>query len=278
MRTGVGIVGCGRISAAYLRNASLFRDYEIKAVADRNLHKAEARGLEFGIDGCEVETRADIDIVLNLTPPAAHFPITMATLCAGKHVYSEKPLAATYAEGLVIANEAEARGLVAAVAPDTSMGASQQFARGLVDTGTIGRVTGGIAFFLSPGMEDRHPNAEFFFKAGGGPLLHVAPYYLTVLLELLGPVKRVAAMSSLPRDADHEGPAESRNPNRRRGSHHLLVPSFLYVGHAGRFTGREAQEFRYVAPSSFIFSDRSASIYSACPVKFSASISAPSTA
>ncbi|UVK43811.1 Gfo/Idh/MocA family oxidoreductase [Mesorhizobium sp. AR07] len=99
MRTGVGIVGCGQISGAYLRNASLFRDYEIKAVADRNLHKAEARGLEFGIDGCEVETllrRADIDIILNLTPPAAHFPITMAALRAGKHVYSEKPLAATY--------------------------------------------------------------------------------------------------------------------------------------------------------------------------------------
>jgi len=202
MRMGVGLIGCGQISGAYLRNASHFEQFEIRAVADRNPGKAAALAQEFGIASCEVNTlleRSDIDIILNLTPPAAHFAVTMAALRNGKHVYSEKPLAASYAEGQLIAREANARGLVVAVAPDTFLGAAHQTARRLLDEGEIGHVMGGVAFFLSPGMEDRHPNAEFFFKKGGGPLFDVAPYYLTVLLELLGPVQQVVALSCLPR-------------------------------------------------------------------------------
>lgn len=196
---GVGVVGCGNIAPNYLGNAKLFADIEIKAVADVNDAAANARSIEFGLAKNSVDqmlARDDIDVILNLTPPTAHAAVTRAALAAGKHVYSEKPLATNFRDGLALKSEADRLGVSLAVAPDTFLGASHQLARRIVDSGDIGRIVGGAAFFLSPGMQSWHPNPGFFFKAGGGPLFDMAPYYLTALVNLLGPIGRVVSMSS----------------------------------------------------------------------------------
>ncbi|WP_095082149.1 Gfo/Idh/MocA family protein [Mesorhizobium sophorae] len=199
MSFGVGVIGCGNIAPNYLGNAKLFADIEVKAVADLNEALATSRSVEFGIDKNSVDqllARDDIEVILNLTPPVAHASVTRVALAAGKHVYSEKPLATNFQEGLALKNEAERLGLSLAVAPDTFLGASHQLARRIIDNGDVGRIVGGAAFFLSPGMESWHPNPGFFFKAGGGPLFDMAPYYLTGLVNLLGPIERVVSMSS----------------------------------------------------------------------------------
>lgn len=202
MTIGVGVIGCGNISPNYIGNARIFADIEFKAVADINDELATARSKEFGIEKSDADSimkRGDIDIVLNLTPPVTHASVTSAALAAGKHVYSEKPLAISFEEGLALRDEAARRGLVLAVAPDTFLGASHQLARSIIDRGDVGRIIGGAGFFLSPGMESWHPNPGFFFRKGGGPLLDMAPYYITSLINLLGPIDRVAAMSSMAR-------------------------------------------------------------------------------
>lgn len=201
MTTKVGVIGCGNISPSYLKNASAFADIEIVAVADLDQELALNRAKQFGVRNLTVEEMLqndDIEIILNLTPPMAHAAVTRSAMAAGKHVYSEKPLAITFKEGLALKAEAEKLGVQVCVAPDTFLGASHQLARQLIDGGEIGRILGGVSFFLSPGMESWHPNPGFFYKQGGGPLFDMAPYYITLLVNLLGPVERVAAMSSLP--------------------------------------------------------------------------------
>jgi len=199
MTIGVGLIGCGNIAPNYLRNAARHAGIVIRAVADHRLATAAAVAREFGTYAETVEgllARPDVEIILNLTPPLAHGLVTRAALAAGKHVYSEKPLATTFTEGRALAAEAAAHGLVIGCAPDTFLGASHQIARRLLDDGHVGRVIGGTAFFLSPGMEDWHPNPGFFFRPGGGPHLDMGPYHTTVLVNLLGPVASVAALGS----------------------------------------------------------------------------------
>ena len=198
---GVGIIGCGNISAAYMRLAPLFRGFEIRACADISDQAARARAEEFGLRAETVDgllAAGDIDIVVNLTIPAAHFEVSGRILNAGKHVYSEKPFVLSVEEGYQLADRARAKGLRIGSAPDTFLGGSHQLARNLIDSGAIGKVTGGTCYVLSHGMEDWHPNPDFFFKPGGGPVLDVGPYYITNLVQLIGPVKRVAAMSATP--------------------------------------------------------------------------------
>jgi predicted dehydrogenase len=198
---GVGIIGCGNISSAYLRLAPLFAAIEIRAVADLDHRLAEARAAEFGVRAEPVAAllgAPDIDIVVNLTVPAAHFEVSAAILAAGKHVYSEKPFVLSVAEGRELSDMAAARGLRVGSAPDTFLGGAHQLARRIVDEGGIGRVVGGTAYVMSHGMEHWHPNPSFFFQPGAGPVLDVGPYYVTNLIQLLGPVRRVAAISSTP--------------------------------------------------------------------------------
>ena len=167
MSFGVGVVGCGNISSNYLQNAKLFSDISLKAVGDLNDEAATARSREFGVEKNSVDAilkRKDIDVILNLTPPSAHASVTRAALGAGKHVYSEKPLAISFEEGLSLACEAEQNNLVLGMAPDTFLGASHQLARQFIDSGKIGQVVGGVAFFLSPGMESWHPNPGFLLQ------------------------------------------------------------------------------------------------------------------
>lgn len=195
----VGLIGCGNISAAYLRLAPNFKNIRFVAVSDMNEDAALARAKEFGIKArtvADLLASDDIDIIVNLTIPDAHYDVTRRILDAGKHAYSEKPLVLTLKQGKSLADLAAAKGLRVGSAPDTFLGGSHQQVRDIIDKDGIGKVTSGTAHFMGPGMEMWHPNPDFFFKPGGGPVLDMGPYYITNLVQLIGPVKRVVALTS----------------------------------------------------------------------------------
>ena len=200
MSLGVGVIGCGNISEVYFVNAKRFRDIRIVACADIDAEAARGQAGRHGAVACGVADllkRDDVDIVLNLTIPEAHAEVSLAALEAGKHVYSEKPLATTVADGARILAVAKARELRVGGAPDTILGAGYQIARRAIDAGRIGRPLSAVGAVMSHGMEHWHPNPEFFFKRGGGPVLDIGPYYVTQLVNLLGPVERVAAQATM---------------------------------------------------------------------------------
>ena len=200
----VGLVGCGVISATYLRVLAQFPNVEVVACADLDLERARARAEEFGVPWASSveELLADpgVDVVLNLTPPRAHAVVSIAALEAAKHVYQEKPLGATREEGTRILAAAERAGRRVGCAPDTFLGAALQTARALIDEGAIGEPVAAAAHVLSRGHEGWHPDPAFYYRTGGGPLLDMGPYYLTALVSLLGPVRRVSgsARASFP--------------------------------------------------------------------------------
>ncbi|MGL6180679.1 MAG: Gfo/Idh/MocA family protein, partial [Aestuariivirga sp.] len=199
---GVGIIGCGNISTTYLTLAPLFKGIEIRAVADLDMAAAQACATDYGVIAqsvAELLRNDDIQIVVNLTVPAAHFKVSRAILEAGKHVYTEKPLTLSLAEARQLQRIATAKKLQVAGAPDTFLGGSHQLARRAVDDGLVGKIAGGTAHIMSRGMEHWHPNPDFFFKPGGGPVLDMGPYYIANLVNLLGPVKRVAALTGMAR-------------------------------------------------------------------------------
>ena len=201
-KTGVGVIGCGNISAAYFRLASLFRNIKIKSCADLNLETAKNQAEEFGIVALDVASllkSSEIEIIVNLTVPDAHYEVSKSILEAGKHVYSEKPLTLSLPEALQLHELAETKGLLVAGAPDTFLGGVHQQARDLVDSGAIGRITGGTCHVMDHGMEHWHPNPDFFYQPGGGPILDLGPYYLGNLINLIGPISRVTAFSSTPK-------------------------------------------------------------------------------
>jgi predicted dehydrogenase len=196
---GIGIIGCGNISTAYLKLAPLFSSLEMRAVADLNPDAAHARASEFSVRSETVEgllAADDIQIIVNLTVPSAHFEVTKQILGAGKHAYSEKPFVLSVEEGEALRELAAQKGLRVGSAPDTFLGGAHQLARAALDDGQIGEVVGGTCHVMSHGMEDWHPNPDFFFQPGGGPVLDLGPYYITNLVQLIGPVKAVTAMAS----------------------------------------------------------------------------------
>ena len=198
-KLGVGVIGCGNISMTYLRNAALFCGVELRACADISSDMSALRAKEYGIRAMGVDALLadpEVDLVLNLTIPAVHFDVTMSALSAGKHVFTEKPLATSAAEGRKLVAEARSRGLLLGSAPDTFLGAAGRRARSLMDEGAIGRPVTGTAFMFGRGMEHWHPNPQFYYQPGGGPLFDMGPYYLTMLVNLLGPVKSVMAMAT----------------------------------------------------------------------------------
>ncbi len=197
---GVGIVGCGVISGIYMQNMKLFEGLALRACADQRPEAAKSQAEKFGIEACGVDAlmaRADIDIVVNLTVPNAHFAVSHAALTAGKHVFSEKPLCVSVAEGRRLLDEADRRKLLLGCAPDTFLGGGGRLARQIIDSGRIGKILSGTAILLSHGMEHWHPDPDFFFKPGGGPVLDLGPYYLSALVNLLGPIARVQAQSAI---------------------------------------------------------------------------------
>lgn len=196
---GVGIIGCGNISTTYLRLAPMFRALDVRAVADINTDVARMQAEAFNVRASSVEdllAADDIDIVVNLTIPAAHYAVTRRILEAGKHAYSEKPLVLTLDEGQALRDVSDSADLRIGSAPDTFLGGAHQHARALIDSGIVGRIVAGSASVMSHGMEHWHPNPDFFFLPGAGPIMDIGPYYVTNLIQLIGPVKRVAAMSS----------------------------------------------------------------------------------
>ena len=200
---GVGIIGCGVISAAYLKAARLFPQIEVRGLADLDLERAKARSAEFGPPARTVtELLADpaVDIVLNLTTPAAHLPVALQAIAAGKHVYGEKPLAVSTAEARGMLEAADAAGVRVGCAPDTFLGGGHQSARRLLDDGAIGTPVGGTAFLMLAGHERWHPAPDFYYaRAGGGPMFDMGPYYVTDLVQLLGPVAEVVAFGTVGR-------------------------------------------------------------------------------
>ncbi|OAM76366.1 Gfo/Idh/MocA family protein [Devosia elaeis] len=199
---GVGIMGAGNISAAYLRLAPLFKGIEVRAVADIIPEAAQKRAEEFGVAAQtpdELLKNSELDVIVNLTIPSTHYKVSMDIISAGKHSYSEKPFVLSVEEGLALRKAAVERGLKVGSAPDTFLGGAHQQAREIIDSGKLGKIMSGTTHVMSRGMEHWHPNPDFFFQPGGGPILDLGPYYITDLVHLLGPVKRLSAFTNMAR-------------------------------------------------------------------------------
>lgn len=199
----IGIVGIGAISGIYLKNlTNLYKEVEIIGVCDLIRERAEKAVEEYHIpklynDMHELFADPEVDIVLNLTRPYEHFEVSKAALLAGKHIYSEKPLGATIEEGNALVALAKEKGLLIGGAPDTFLGGGIQTCRKLIETGCIGTPVGAAGYMVCRGHETWHPDPEFYYKFGGGPMMDMGPYYLTALVTLLGPVAAVSGMSKI---------------------------------------------------------------------------------
>jgi predicted dehydrogenase len=193
----IGVVGCGKISGIYLQAPRRLPMIEIVACCDLDRGAAEARAAEFGVSRVltleEMLANPEIDIILNLTHPAGHAEIALAALAAGKSVYNEKPLAVTREEGRQVLDAAGQSGLRVGCAPDTFLGAGLQTCRKLIEDGAIGDPVGATAFMMCPGHESWHPNPDFYYQPGAGPMFDMGPYYLTALIHLIGPIVRVSS-------------------------------------------------------------------------------------
>jgi predicted dehydrogenase len=194
----VAVLGCGDIAGQYLAELARHPEaVEVTTCADLDGDRARARAAEFGIAkaGSPVDALWDeaVELVVNLTPPNAHAGVSLGILRAGKHVYSEKPLATALADGAALLDEAARRGLRVGCAPDSFLSAPVQQARQAVEAGRIGRPVAAFAAFAARSVESWHPNPAFFFAPGAGPVLDMGPYYLTALITLLGPVAWVSA-------------------------------------------------------------------------------------
>jgi predicted dehydrogenase len=197
----IGVVGCGNISTIYLENCTADSRLNVVACADLDLKRARTQAERFNIPRAETveELLADpsIELVINLTVPAAHATVGLAALRSGKSVYNEKPLAISREDGQLLLQEARERNLLVGCAPDTFLGGGLQTCRALIDEGAIGEPVAVTAFMLGHGPENWHPDPEFFYKWGAGPMFDMGPYYLTALVALLGPVRRVTGSTRI---------------------------------------------------------------------------------
>lgn len=201
---GVGVIGAGVISDAYLANLTSFPDLRVLRVADLVAERAAAQAAKHGVPGSgtvdDLLADPDIDIVVNLTVPATHAAVSTLAVAAGKHVWQEKPLALDRDSARELLDRAAAAGLRVACAPDTVLGAGSQTASRAIADGRIGEPLTGLALFQSPGPESWHPSPQFLFQAGAGPLFDIGPYYVTELVHVFGPVRRVTAAGGRARD------------------------------------------------------------------------------
>ncbi|MFP4105950.1 MAG: Gfo/Idh/MocA family protein [Phycisphaerae bacterium] len=191
----VGIIGCGNISGIYFKNLQLFKNVELVAAADlipeRAREAVETHEVGKAVTVDELLGDPDIQIVVNLTIPNAHADVAMRAVDAGKSVYNEKPLTISRADGMKLVQQAEEKRVRVGGAPDTFLGAGIQTCRQLIDEGAIGKPISATAFMMCPGHESWHPDPEFYYKTGGGPMFDMGPYYLTALVSMLGPVARI---------------------------------------------------------------------------------------
>jgi len=201
---GVAVVGCGTISNQYLRNLTSFPDLQVLFCADLDLERAKAQAAAYGVPEAgtmaQALARPDVEIVVNLTIPAAHAEVISAALAAGKNVWTEKPLALDAETGGRLLAEAEQAGLLLGCAPDTGLGAGLQTARRLIGSGRIGVPQAALCLMQGPGPDRWHPDPAFLFQRGAGPVFDIGPYYLSWLATLFGPADRVAAVGRRSRD------------------------------------------------------------------------------
>ncbi|MDQ0859797.1 Gfo/Idh/MocA family protein [Bacillus sp. V2I10] len=197
----IGIIGCGNISSIYMENCQKFHHLELVACADLDEQRAQSQAEKFGVPkACSVEellSEPEIELVINLTIPKAHASVCIQVLEAGKHIYTEKPLAVTREEGKQILETATKCNLLVGSAPDTFLGAGIQTAIHLIDQGAIGVPIGASAFMICRGHEHWHPDPAFYYDIGGGPMFDMGPYYLTALVALLGPIKRISGSTRI---------------------------------------------------------------------------------
>ena len=195
----VGLIGCGNISRAYLNNGATFNQMKIVACADLRPEAAEARAAEFGLKAMSVDdllADPQIDTILNLTTPQSHIEINLRAIEAGKNVHCEKPFGLDREGARHVVKRAAEKKLRVGCAPDTFLGGGHQTCRKIIDDGQIGRVVCGTAFMLCHGHESWHPAPAFYYQKGGGPLFDMGPYYLTALVNMLGPVKKVVSINT----------------------------------------------------------------------------------
>jgi predicted dehydrogenase len=248
---GVGIVGAGNISGEYLRNLTRFPDTRVVAIGDVLADAARRKAAEHGVaiagDVATVLEHPDVEIVVNLTVPAAHAEVGEAALAAGKHVWNEKPIATERPAARALLMSADAARLRVGGAPDTFLGSALQAARRLVDAGTIGTPQSAIATMVSPGPDEWHPNPAFFFQPGAGPLFDMGPYYLTALVQLLGPIASVAAAGSIARPTRlvGAGPLAGQTFPVGTPSHVAALLRFRGGASAQAIFSFDAPQFRY---------------------------------
>ncbi len=239
-RVGIGIIGCGNISEAYLKAAATFPILDVRGVADLRPEAAQARAGRVRRQGDDASKQllADpsIEIVVNLTVPAAHVEVGLQRHRSRQaRAFGEAARGADRGSAHAAGSRAAARGLRVGCAPDTFLGGAHQTCRKLVDEGAIGRPVAGTAFFMCPGHESWHPNPAFYYAPGGGPMLDMGPYYITDLVNLLGPVEQVAGMTARAREQahDHQRAARRADDDSRgrhsRGRHDAL--RFRRCGH-----------------------------------------------
>jgi len=200
-KTKIGILGCGNISGIYMKNlTSMFLNVEVIAVCDIIVERAQAHADTYNIPNVyasnkEMLGNKDIEIVVNLTTPDQHYITSKEVLMAGKSVHCEKPMALSVEDGEELLNLAKEKNLLIGNAPDTFLGAGIQTCRKLIDDGFIGTPISATAYLMCAGHESWHPDPEFYYQAGGGPMLDMGPYYVTALVSLLGSVKRLCGMT-----------------------------------------------------------------------------------
>lgn len=192
---GIGLIGCGNFCRAYLRTLGVkYKNVRFVCCSDLVKERAESVAQEYNIRACTTQELLDdpeVDIVLILTTPGSHYPLTMQALYAGKHVYCEKPMALNVEQANEIVALAESRGLYVGTAPDTFLDGGFQTCRKLIDEGAIGDIIGVTANFVGPGHELWHPHPDFYYEVGGGPILDMAPYFITALVSLVGPIEQM---------------------------------------------------------------------------------------
>jgi predicted dehydrogenase len=197
----VGIVGCGNISGIYFQNLAAFSATEVVAVADLDMERArsvaERESVPLVLSPDDLIAHPDVELVLNLTIPAAHAEVSLKAVSAGKHVYAEKPFGLNQHEAVRVVEAAVANGVRTGSAPDTFLGGGHQTARAAIERGDIGEPIGSHAFMLCHGHESWHPSPEFYYKKGGGPMFDMGPYYLTALVNMMGPVACVMGMTRI---------------------------------------------------------------------------------
>ena len=200
-RQRVGVIGCGVISGIYFQNLTQFDAVEVVSCADLNPAASQVVVDKYpsikAVSTEEMLADSSIDIVLNLTQPQFHFDVMKAGIAAGKHVYGEKPLSVSFDDSVEILRLADQGGVRVGCAPDTFLGAGIQVCRELIDQGAIGQPIGATAFFTTPGHERWHPAPDFYYQIGGGPMLDMGPYYMTALVNLMGPAKSVSGSAQI---------------------------------------------------------------------------------